>query len=393
MTLSLCESFPVSSFCRVAENMVLDSVSSWISSRLGRLRERLLERVVWTVDDGRSLALSSSPGWALVTIWGRERYREIYRDYPINRWSDAIAVARAEAVALEPCMLTVGNFIEGRRRVTFYCLDKNEGAATIKALFWLPETVLLNAALSANTLATIERGDVKYFLCDGESQLAGGVIQTAERFALASGMRGGWQAIKLDEVQAREILPQGLTRLDRAVWSTALSPDLRLWFATTRRPLMVGLTFLLAFYMLIVSSYVSATLMWRENSVEKISATVTPLLATQKKVELLRRERAALLRLHQERKPVLPVWGGLDAIWRAGGVVQAITWSEKNATVRGRAAEATVVLAALREVPQIKGARFSSAVRQESGNQEFSIQFEIDSSVPMSVSASDDKQK
>ncbi len=365
--------------------MVADSVSKWLRGFLASLQEWLLGRVIWTADDGLSLAAGPAPRWALLLIWGRECYREVHRDYPINRWSDALAVARTEAATLGPCMLMIGKFVDGRRRVTFYVLDAKGVAPPVKALLWLPESALVNAVLPAASLATVDRRSIRYFLSNGESQIAGGVIQTAERFALASGIRAGWQGIQLDESGVRKSLREGIVRLERGVWTSALSPDLKAWFMATRRPLLVGVAAFVLIYMALVTSYVSATLTWRESSVAEMAETVAPLLKAQKRVEVLRRERSALLQLHRERKPVLPIWGGLDAVWRAGGLVQAVNWDEKRAAIRGRAPDATAVLAALRKVPQIKGAGFSAAVRQESGNQEFVIQFEIDPSVPFSA--------
>jgi hypothetical protein len=279
-------------------------------------------------------------------------------------------------------MLTVGGFVEGRRRVTFFILDPTAGSPPVKSLFWLPESAVINAVLPADSLATIERHSARYFLGNGESQIAGGVIQTAERFALASGIRAGWKLVQLDETGVRSTLREGIAKLDRGTWASALSPDLKSWFMATRRPLLLGSAAFVILYMVLVSSYVSATLAYREAAVAEMAETVAPILKAQKRVEVLKRERNALLQLARERKPILPVWGGLDAVWRAGGLVQAVNWDEKRAAVRGRAPDATAVLAAMRKVSQIKGAGFSAAVRQESGNQEFVIQFEIDPSAP-----------
>ena len=385
--------WPEGSLLRQGKKQMLNAISQAVRNMLDKLRERLVSRVVWSADPDRNLGSGPVPKWALVLIWGRDHYREIHRYYPINRWSDALAVARTEAATLGPCMLTVGKFSEGRRRITFHCLDLKPDSPSVKALFWLPEAAVIERVIPANALATVERGGLRYFLSNGESQIAGGVIQTAERFALASGIRGGWQAATFDDTAIREMLREGLGRLDGGVWSTALSPDLERWFVAIRRPLMLGLLAFVVAYMILATLYVAAALALRESAVTEVAETVAPLLDAQKRVERLRRERALLLELQQGRKLVLPLWGGLDGVWQSGGVVQALTWNEKSASIRGRATDATAVLAALRQVPQIKGARFSAAVRQESGRQDFSIQFEIDPSVPLIIAPAVDDRK
>ena len=352
-------------------------LSRWREVLYARWRQWLDGKVVWL--SGTSAPVTADvTRWALLVIWGRDLYTETHRRYPIARWSDAYQAARLEAADPVRTRFYIGPYVDGYRVISFYQLGAEVPNALVPSLWWFPESLILTARLPLTDVLTVERENVRYFLSSTGSQIAGGLVRSAETFALASGIPGGWTSTVLDAAATRARLLESLPRVSIFAWLYSWSPDIKRWFGTVGKPAAAGLIALLLAYMISVSIYLETAYKWRERSLLALGPEVGVLLDAQRKLDQLGREQTGYAKLQTGFYSVTPTWGAIAETWRSGGVVRSVKWVDGKVTLRAGAPDATVVLRALSEADlSLRDPAFSSAVREERGLQEFAIDFTV----------------
>jgi len=344
------------------------------SSLAQRLVSRLTDGVVWITDTTRSLTGEPTDRSAWCVILGREYYQETRRRYPIRRWVDLQRVVRLELADRVRSVAVIGPVLGDEREVVFYDIHPELDIDCFGAIFWVPETLLLKAAVPAGRVVTIDRYDHRYFLTDsGVSQSAGGALQSAELFSLAVGVPGAPVELPVNTDDILAALPKALPVLGASEWWFLRAPG------STARTLewavpagaLVGAFAIL--YLTLASLYLVGMEAWRTYSIDRLGPEVTTLIAKQRAVDLLSQEAKGLDEIIQSQVPVWPVWGLITEVWKTGGAVAGINLTDDRLVVRGSAPVATDVLSALSKLPDYEDAKFDAAVRQGGRGQEYVI--------------------
>jgi hypothetical protein len=243
--------------------------------------------VIWVTSEIRDLDDRSARPWSLVAIWGREHYTETAVDHPIAKWSDAVSVARLYRRGRRPLMFHIGPFLDGKRRMSFFELTETAVDLPARALFWVPESLLLSLTCPQDRIFTVERGGSRYFLNSTNAQLAGGLIDSPEKFALAHGMRSGWQELHLEEGAVREQIMVGLPRVPVGTWVLAIGPLAREVSRKVLPPLGVGIVALWLSFLLLSQLYLTVTFELRQRALNRLGDDVSTLLESQRRLDSL----------------------------------------------------------------------------------------------------------
>jgi len=342
--------------------------------RRARWREALGRRLVWVTRERRDFADAPNDQFALVAVIGREHYDLEQRRYPVRAVSDLRRVLALELAGARDCLVYIGPFANEGREVTLHRLAADFPRAMPRALFWVPETLLLTGQARQGGVLAIERAGLKYFVAaNGASLLAGGAIRDAGVFALAAGVALPGEPVALDAAALRAEFMPALARLPGSAWWRLRSPvaleQLRrfLWPAATFA------TLALLAYLALVSAYFATVEFLRARELAALGPEVTQLLRDQRALEALSVERAGLAQVVATAAPAWPVWEVVATVFRLKGAVYGLSVTGDLVTVRCTAAEATAVLEALRALRGFRDARFDMAVRQGGAGQEFVI--------------------
>lgn len=351
---------------------------SFFGRLISGVRERaytlLRERVVWVTTARRSLDGIDTDQFAWVAVLGREHYDERRQTLPVRGWRDALRVVALDRAPGEQEVVVVDDLQGDERTVTRYRLRNPDAIGDLRAMFWVPETLLLRDEANAAGVLTVEREGLRYFMArDGVSQIAGGAIRSPELFALAAGVAVDRPEISLDAAAIAARLLPGLARLPGTSWWTLRSHVLTHQVRAFAQPAGVLVVLVGLLYLALVSAYLSGTAAWREFQLAKLGPEVTTLIAEQRAVDILAREREGLAAVMRERTPAWPVWELAAAVWRAKGAIYAINLTDERITIRCSAPVAIAVLESLRTVKGYADARFEAAVRQGGLGEEFVV--------------------
>jgi hypothetical protein len=343
-----------------------------------RLRSELARRVLWLTDARRDAFGDESAAMAIVVVLGREHYLERRKSYPVRSWRDLHRVLREELSGAPPTLTLIGPVIEDRREVTFFELLPGRLERAGRAVWLVPESVPLALTLPAQQVAVVRRDGLSYFLADsGVSQIAGGAVVTPALFAMAAGLDPDRAALELDRNQASARLWAGLRRLGLAAWLRLLTPAMSFDLGLAWRPLAPVAGAGLVGYLLLASGYLSFTETLRQRELAALGPEVDSLLRTQHEVERLSLEQGGLARVLRDRQPSYPVWRVAAQAWQHGASLEAVSLVDGSVTLRGTAAAATEILAALAADPGVSDARFGAPVRQLGGREEFVITLKL----------------
>lgn len=354
----------------------MSRLASWVanSALLQRAVARLNQGVLWLADTARGLNDEPADRSAWCVILGREHYQETRRRYPIRRWIDLQRVVRLELADRPRSIALIGPVVGDDREVVFFDISAEATAERFDAMFWVPETVLLKAAVPAGRVVTIDRHGHRYFLADnGVSQSAGGALQSADLFSLAAGVPGTPVEEPVSTARILDTLPKALLRLGVSQWWFLRAPGSTQRSLEWALPVGAVAGVFLIVYLAVGSAYLMGMEAWRSYSIERLGSEVTTLIAKQRAVDLLSQEAQGLNVVIQSQKPVWPVWGLITEVWKANGAVAGINLVDDRLVVRGSAPVATDVLSALSKLADYEDAKFDAAVRQGGRGQEYVI--------------------
>jgi hypothetical protein len=352
---------------RFSPTQIFESIRRWIGGRIAA-------RVVWFTSMRCDLNGQACETMALVAVVGREYYEEAQRSYPIRGWFDLRRVLEVEAGGDPSCLSVIGPLQGDERVVTTYRLAEDCPKDSLNAIFWVPETLLLGAATTKHGVITVERDGVRYFAAaNGTSHLAGGAIRSPRLFALASGVPVDIVDTTLGAEEVRREIPEGLATLDLSTLWGLRSPLATERLKNFARPAASFVAAALLVYLGLVSAYLAAMDLVRNRQLEALGSEVTVLLAQQRAIDVMTKERQGLSEVVASRAPAWPVWEITAAVWRNRGAVYSLNIVDDTVTVRCTGPVATEILEALRKLNGYTDARFDSAVRQGGLGQDFVV--------------------
>lgn len=353
-----------------------------LSSTRCRLAQRLLDafrrRVVWFTDVRRDLSGLPSVSAAFVAILGREHYGERRKAYPLRSRLDLHRVLALELRNSTPTLAIIGPWVNDQREVTFFELRPGALEGAGRAIWLVPESLLIAGSLSPRRVAEVQRDGLRYFLAaSGVSQVAGGTLQRADLFAVATGMDPDQPPVGMDRSSLEPRLLPALRKLPASAWLRLFNPGFRPALGIAWRPLgtLAGAGFFI--YMLFASGYLSVTESLRMRELETLGPEVADLLDADREIERLAGQQHALARLRGEREATYVLWRIASPAWQRQAVLSAIELADAKVTLRGSAPVATSVLEAIAADPQVNDARFAAPVRQVGDGQQFTITFSL----------------
>jgi hypothetical protein len=351
----------------------------WLQRLRVRLAATLAARVVWLTDARRDARGNVSDAAALIAVLGREHYDERRRTYPVAGWRDLRRVLRQEPGLGRGTLCVIGPLVEDHREVVFY--EPRPGALDRagRAVWILPESLLLARMLPDDAIAKVERAGFRYFLApDGRSQPVAGAIVSAELFLLAVGMDGATRTLDWGPGPAAVDPLRALTRVPLRAWIAGFRGPEAAAAQIPWRVLGMLVAAALVVHLGIASVYLSLTTRARERELEGLGGEVASLLKQQRQVERMSAEKAAIGALLRERHPAHEPWRIAAVAWRHGARIARLNFVDGVLTVTGTAPAATDVLAALAATPGVSEAKFVAPVRREQADrEEFSISLRI----------------
>lgn len=352
-----------------------------------QLRRRLVDavekRLVWFTHDRFTLAGDVADYFAWIAIIGREHYEQTRRKYPVRSWGDLRRVVQLELGDSADSFAVIGPLVGDDREVTFFRLVRDFPADRVRAVFWVPESLLLAERAKQHGMITVDRDGLEYFVAgNGDTLIAGGAIRTPAVFALAAGIPGDSEAVTLDKTAVQGEFSEALLRLQASDWWMLRSKPAVEQFYRFFKPAAVVAAVALGAYLSLVSAYLYGMEFWRERQLQALGPEVTSLIAKQRAVDVLAQERAGLIEVIKDGQPAWTVWEAVAAIWRSGGGVFALNVSDDEISIRCAAPSATEVLKVLQTLKGFENAQLDSAVRQGMMGQEFVVVLKRTASEP-----------
>jgi hypothetical protein len=340
----------------------------------GRLRQALSRRIVWLTDRRRDASGDTTESRALVAVLGREHYSERRRQYPILSRRDLDSVLKQELAGGLPTLTVVSAARDDRREVTFYEFKPEVLSQVAPAFMLVPESLALAATLPAGRVATVERAGFRYFLASGGvSQPEGGAVTSADLFAMAAGLDSG-DAVTISGERLHDRIVSGLGRLKPETWLQLRMPSLGQRLEIDWQPIATMAGVGLVAYLALASGYLAVTREAREKELAGLGGEVEKLLVAQRDVDRMLSEQAGLAAVMADRRNTYRLWQVVSVAWSKGAQIKSVELRDATLTIRGDAAVATDVLAAIDAIPGFADAKFSAPVRSgRSGRENFSL--------------------
>lgn len=353
-----------------------------VSTLIARFRERffitLTRRIHWLTSDRLDLAGNVAEGFSWVLILGREHYQERAVRYPIRSLFDLRRVVRLETANDRDVLISVGAVVDDNREVRIYSMKGGVSHRLDRTLFIIPESLLISMSLEERAVATVIRDQVQYFVSGSTtSQMAGGLLKDASRYALAAGLPVERQIGVSGVDQFRSLFLRGLKALKSTAWPDFLSPNLRTRLAERWQPAFGLFAALVATYLLAATAYLYGMTAWRDYQLGQLGGEVRTLAETQRRIDRAAAKHKAVALVFNGRQDTYRLWEIAGLIWNEGGSFTIINLVGSKITIRGSIADATKLLKGLSKLPMIATAKFVAPVRQEAVGQEFVIEVQL----------------
>jgi hypothetical protein len=307
-------------------------------------------------------------------VLGREHYSERRRQYPILSRRDLDSVLKQELAGGLPTLAVVSAASDDKREVTFYEFKPEVVSQAAPAFMLVPESLALAATLPAGRVATVERAGFRYFLASGGvSQPEGGAVTSADLFAMAAGL-DATDAVTIPGERLHDRIVSGLARLKPETWLQLRMPSLGQRLEIDWQPIATMAGVGLVAYLALASGYLAVTREAREKELAGLGGEVEKLLVAQRDVDRMLSEQAGLAAVMADRRNTYRLWQVVAVAWSKGAQIKSVELRDTTLTIRGDAAVATDVLAAIDAIPGFADAKFSAPVRSgRSGREDFSL--------------------
>ncbi len=356
-------------------NKLYKTLSDWRLRVLKTWRRLFGSYIVWITDDRRTLVGRVSSRWALVAIIGREHLVE--HKY-VFRNAKKLEAVRAIRPTSERGLVSFSLCSNGDMVVIRHVLSASLDPASIKAIFWVPESCLLAKTLDSGGVAQVSRNRLSYFLeASGATLMSGGVIQSLEIFAWSVG------APSADAVEVAGA--DGVVLRMRQALSKAAISDWWFWRAgilgqvvrTHGKPIAILLAVICLTYFSLVSAYLKSAIFWHEQRLSKLGPSVETLLKHQREIDENIKEAQVLSEVLRSDLYSYAVWSVIHEAWSMKASITGIDYEDGRVTLRGKSPRSTELLSRLSTLPVVTDAKFIAAVRQVENLEEFSIAFEL----------------
>jgi hypothetical protein len=342
------------------------------------VQRELRFRLVWRSSARLAFTREVSDKFALLAVIGREHYRERRVRYPVSSRQDLARIVALETRGKSGVLTRIGPLVDNARSVQFFEVAESFVANPPRALFWIPESVVVAIALDEAEVATVARDNFRYYVAQsGVNQLHGGAIVSPALFRMAAGVPLEGLDREIDGVGVLPLLERGLRRLSLEDWWSFIGPEFRGIAKELWRPAAAGVAAVGLLYLLSASAYLSGALAFRQWQLDRLGPTVTPLLEAQRRVDALVAERASMRKVFDARVPAWPVWDVATEVWASGGSFTRLAFKDGELVIDGRAPSAVKVLEGLSARKDVSAARFESAVRQAGDQEQFVIRLRL----------------
>lgn len=346
-----------------------------IASRLiARVRDGFFRRSWWLTSQSRDLHGRVAMGSTLLSVIGVEYCREVEQSFPRMRLGD---IKRAIDLASPNTwnFLDVTGESAEQIKVVITHVDKNDFLSSAGGLLWVPETTLLRRDISDASIYSVDRDGMFYFLTRKHAcRLAGGMVKTPTVFALANGLDSADVRLISSDSELLEFIQRGLARLTLRDLRFMPSPVIARRWRVFRRPAAITTVIALVGYLALSSLYLLSAEEFRGRQMTSLGSDVDALLDAQREIDMLTSRRNLLLEVLRERQPTWRIWESPPIAWQQQGGISSLGWQDGKLKVAGTVPAATNFLESLSKADGIIDPRFSSAVRQESIGQTFSVQ-------------------
>lgn len=347
------------------------------------LRQAVLRRSRWITSRSRDLLgnSDSDSGSAVLAVIGMEYCVETEQSFPRMALGD---IKRAIALASPDTWNFVDIVEETSEQIKAIVTNVSaQHVALLDAIIWVPETTLLRRTFRDVSFASVNRDGVSYFLAGRHAaRLAGGMIKTPEVFALANGLDGAPSNALSDESEILVSIRRGLALLRLRDLRFLLSPAISRRWSALQRPVIVASATVLIAYLALTSLYFAITQELRSRQLARLGTNVENLLQAQREIDLLGKRRESMMAVLRQRRSTWRVWELPAVTWRQQGGFSSLGWQDGKLTLSGNVPVATDLLETLGNTEGINEPRFSSAVRQESTGQTFSIEADTRWGIP-----------
>ncbi len=258
--------------------------------------------------------------------------------------------------------------------MTFYEFKPEVLSQVAPAFMLVPESLALAATLPAGRVATVERAGFRYFLASGGvSQPEGGAVTSADLFAMAAGLDAS-DAVTISGERLHDRIVSGLAQLKPETWLQLRMPSLGQRLEIDWQPIATMAGVGLVAYLALASGYLAVTREAREKELAGLGGEVEKLLVAQRDVDRMLSEQAGLAAVMADRRNTYRLWQVVSVAWSKGAQIKSVELRDATLTIRGDAAVATDVLAAIDAIPGFADAKFSAPVRSgRSGREDFSL--------------------
>jgi hypothetical protein len=321
----------------------------------------------------------SSPGTAFVPllIVGREHYQEKWMPTPTGSWLESLKLGFLQREVGLDSVVALTGAADGSQQLIVYRMKPESVRQFPPAILWIPESLLLSRAVTNDDVLEVSRDGVGFFVSQaGASQVKGGLLQSAERYAYAVGLPDGAVRQIISREHLVDALWSGLTSISYRDWPLLMKPGLGGELVRRLKPVAIWSCFLLMAYWAAVSVYLEGMIRFRSSQIEGLGAQVETLIERDRSNDRLASERNALLQIDSANAGFLRVWETVGAVWKLGGAVDNVKRGADNTVViSGSAPVATDVVVAVSAIAGVSSVRFVSPVVQGGRGEIFSIQY------------------
>lgn len=355
-----------------------DALRSRLSGPRDRLRQYLMRRLHWLTSDTQNLLGEPASGFAWVVILGREHYDERSIRYPIRTRMDLNRVLRLELESPRQNLTYIGPYVDNHREVKIFSIKPEAESQLRRAVFVIPESLLLSLTIEPHTIVTVSRNAVRYFLsASTPSQMSGGLVRSADLYALGAGLSVGHQLELSDDTAFHERFVRSLKTLGAADWIGFVSSALTARVLDKSKPAAALLAIFVTAYLVLAQAYLTGMTMWREHQLSRLGSEVSTLIETQRRIDRTVEEHGAIARIMEGRWGTYRVWEIAGEVWNSGGSFTVVNMIGPKLTVRGSTVDATALLKKISALASVRSAKFIAPVRQDNFAQEFVIEIEL----------------
>lgn len=318
-----------------------------------------------------------------LVIVGREHYQESRKHFPVFQSSELDKIIKN--LMDTPSLYFPDSKDDSGTWVRIWSLSKTASELIKdKICLWLPESLLLESAVSQSCKIATRDGQQLYFAENGGvfvSSLAKGLYINPEYFLMATGMAMDTPVSAMNEKEYLADLQGHWSGLGWSRWIQVLRQQgylTKLSKMASWKSILVGSAASLLVLLLAKAGYVH----WQSYYLdEQLAATnIKPVMQLKKLAQEKSELITALGSASHGGGDVERAWQLMASLMEANVQVLRVNASGAKIEIRLQAKQATEALQLISELPFVKSAEFSTSVMESLGNKRFTIAVVLKSS-------------